>query len=171
MNIFINIYNGWTLYEWTMVGGSLLSIFLLTNLTTYFLTRKIQFSIPFSLTFLSSILATILSIFIYTSLFNIAVSNISLISILITTCLIITNWFSFIGFYIRTRNHKTFSITRLFNEYRGDSIRLIIFITLSILAVSMFLTGEYLAMLISTLLISTLSIYLNTILVRRFIND
>ncbi|MCD4811941.1 hypothetical protein K8R14_05110 [bacterium] len=171
MSIFINIYNGWTLYEWTMVGGSLLSIFILINLTTYFLTRKIKFSLPISLTFLSSLLLIIFSVFIYTSLFHIEVSNISLISILITTCLITVNWFSFIGFYIRTRDYKKFSITQLFNEYRGDSIRLIIFITLSILAVSVFLTGEYLAMLVSTLLISTLSIYLNTILVRRFIND
>ncbi len=171
MNIFLNIFNGWTTYEWTMIGGALLSIFLLSNITTYFLTRKIKFCIPLSLTFLSSALLTILFISIFFFLFNITVSNISLISVLITTCLIIMNWLSFIGFYIKTKDYKTFSTTTLLNEYKGDSIRLILFIVFSILAVSMFLTGEYLAMLISTLFVSSISIYLNIVLVKKFLND
>ncbi|MCD4756505.1 hypothetical protein K8R20_02740 [bacterium] len=81
------------------------------------------------------------------------------------------NWLSFIGFYIKTKDYKTFSTTTLLNEYKGDSIRLILFIVFSILAVSMFLTGEYLAMLISTLFVSSISIYLNIVLVKKFLND
>ena len=88
-----------------------------------------------------------------------------------TIIFITANWFSFVGFYIKTKDSKRFSIEKLFTEYRRDSIRIIIFITLSILAVCIFIQNEYVAMLVNTLLSSSISIYLNTVLVRKFIHD
>ena len=171
MNIFFNIYNGWSTYEWIMVGGSILSVFLITNSLTYLLTRNVKFCIPLSLTYTISILLTIVTILIYTLFPSVGVSNISLISILISMSIITLNWFSFIGFYIKTKGSKKFSLMKIFKEYRGDSTRVILFTTLSVLSLSILLSGELLAMLISTVLVSSISIYLNTVLVRKFIHD
>jgi hypothetical protein len=171
MNIFLNIYNNWSIYEWIMIGSTFLSIFLISNSITYLLTKNFKYCISLSLTYLISAILTVIGISIYTLIFSISISNISLLSPLITTILIVANWFSLIGFYIKYKNKKNFSLTKLFKEYKKDSIRIIIFITLSILSVSIFLTNEHLTMLLTTLFASTISIYINTVLIRKLIND
>jgi hypothetical protein len=170
MNIFINIFESWTMYEWVLLGGSLILIFLLSNLGTYLLTKDWRFNKSISLTYIICAVVYTLTITV-AQFFPVSISYISLIPIPVITLLITINWFTLVSYYSKHRNRKGFSLLELLTEQRKDTIRNIIFLTLAILSVLTFLHGE-LFLLFSTIYIpSVVSMYLNTFLTQKFLND
>jgi hypothetical protein len=170
MNIFINILQNWTVYEWVLIGRSLISIFLLSNLATYLLTKDWNFNKSLSLTYLICAVVYILIIFIAQFL-PVSISHISLIPILVVTLIVTVNWFTLVSYYSKHRKRKGFSLVELLVEHKRDTVRNIVFLTLAILSVLIFLREE-LFILFSTIYISSVvSMYLNTFLTQKFLND
>jgi len=170
MNIFINIHTNWTIYEWILLGGTLILIFLLTNLATYLLTKDWRFITPITLTYLMSSSIYILLVFLI-HLFLASISSFYLIPILAITFLITINWTTLISYYNKFRNNKNFTMLKLNKEYKKDSIRNIVFLTFAILSVSIFLRNNLLYIFIIIYITSVSSIFINTLLVKRFIHD
>lgn len=170
MNIFINLYNGWTVYEWILLGTLLLSLFLLSNLATYLLTKDWRFNKVLSLTYPIAGFLYIILVFL-TQFLSVPVTHLMLIPIFVITLLITVNWSTLITYFSKFKDSKTFSILELTREYRRDSIRNIIFFTMAMLASSIFLRGEILSVFIISYLATTVCIYLNIVLVQRFIHD
>lgn len=170
MNIFINLYNGWTVYEWILLGSSLLLIFILTNLATYLLTKDWEFNKTISLTYPIAAVVYITLVFI-AQFFPIPVTHITLIPVFITTVLLAINWSTIITYYSKFKNSKNFSKLELIKEYRRDSIRNIVFFTIAMLAGSIFLRGELLSVFVISYLTTAIGVYINTVLVQRFIHD
>ena len=170
MNIFINIYKGWTVYEWVLLTTCVLLIFLLTNLFTYLITKKIQFNISISLTYLLSVVLYIV-VLVISNIFNIEVSHFSLISIGIIPFFLTINWLTLIFYYRKYRDSKSFSEIDLIKEFRRDTVRNILFLTLGVLSILIFLRGELFVLFISIYIPSVISIYLNTFLNLKLIHD
>ncbi len=170
MNIFINIYNGWTVYEWILLGASVLLIFLFTNLITYLSTKKLQFNISISLTYLISIVLYII-VLIIAQVFNIEISHISLIAVGIIPFIVTLNWLTLIFYYRKYKDAKSFSEIELMKEYRRDSVRNILFLTQAILSILIFLRGELFILFLSIYIPSAISMYLNTFLNLKLIHD
>jgi hypothetical protein len=170
MNIFLNIYNNWTVYEWVLTGGLLLLIFLLTNLATYIFTKNWTFNKLISITYAISSIFYIASIFVL-NFFIEDIGYIFIIPIFLIYLFITINWLSFIGYYKANSNKKTFSLVKLLTEFKKDSIRNIVILTISILAVSIFLRGDLLYIFIITYIGSSISIYMCSILASKFIHD
>jgi hypothetical protein len=170
MNLFINIFNNWTIYEWILIGSSLILTFLLTNLATYLFTKNWQFNKSISLTLMISTITYTLLTFI-TQFLPIEITSLFLIPILLITVLVITNWITLISYYHKFRNSKSFSLVQLKKEHKKDSVRSVIFLTIAILSVCIFLREELLAIFVITYLSSTISIYISSILVQKFIHD
>jgi diacylglycerol kinase len=72
---------------------------------------------------------------------------------------------------MKYRNSKKFSLDILVKEYRRDSIRNIVFLTVAMLAASIFLNNELIAIFLITYFVFGVSIIINTELVKRFIHD
>lgn len=170
MNIFINIYRNWTVYEWRLILGSTLLIFLLNNIATYILTKKWKLNISLSLTYIGSALIYTLVILLM-QFFPIPLSHMSLIPVLVIALMVSLNWITFISYYHKHKDRKGFSLIELIDEHQSDTIRNIVFLTIAILSVSIFLRGELLLLFINIYITSSLSMYLGTILTRKFIND
>jgi hypothetical protein len=170
MNLFINIFNNWTVYEWILIGSSLTLTFLLTNLATYLFTKNWQFNKSISLTLIISAITYTLLTFIAQFL-PIEITSLFLIPILLIAALVITNWVTLISYYHKFRNSKSFSLIPLKKEHKRDSVRSIIFLTIAMLSVCIFLREELLAIFVITYLSSTISIYIDSILVQKFIHD
>jgi hypothetical protein len=170
MKLFINIFNNWTVYEWVLIGSSLILIFLLTNLLTYLFTKNWQFNKSISLTLIISATIYILLTSIAQFL-PIEITSLFLIPILLITVFVITNWITLISYYHKFRNSKSFSVMQLKKEHKRDSIRGIVFLTIAILSVCIFLRERLLTVFIITYISSTISIYTSSILVQRFIHD
>jgi hypothetical protein len=171
MNIFANVINNWSTYEWVMILGSLLSIFLISNSVTYFLTKNLKYCIPLTLTYINASVLSVLLYFLTSLIFKLDITNLTLLSVLVITVFININWFAFVGYFVKHKDNKNFSLVELFTEYSKDTIRLIIFLLLLIAAICVFLTPSYLPNVIITAVVSGVAMYANTIFVRKFIND
>lgn len=170
MNIFVSIYRGWTIYEWVLLGSSIILIFLLINLATYLLTKSWEFNKSISLTLLASAILYILILFVG-QYFQTVITHLSLIPVLVIPVLLTINWITLISYYGKHKKRKGFSLVELIDEHRRDSIRNIIFLTLAILSVLIFLSGELLFIFLTIYITSALSMYLNTFLTEKFLND
>ncbi|KUK76615.1 MAG: hypothetical protein XD93_0810 [candidate division WS6 bacterium 34_10] len=170
MNIFIDIYKNWTLYEWIFLGSSVILVLLSINLATYYFTKKWKLNLTITLTYIAPALIYILSIF-GLQFVPVTISHISLIPVLLIIVLISINWITLISYYFKHKDRKSFSLLELIKEHKRDSIRNIVFLTITILSVSIFLRGELLILFIITYLSSSISIYLSTFLLKKFIND
>jgi hypothetical protein len=170
MNIFINLYNGWTVYEWILLGSSLLLIFLLSNLATYLLTKDWSFNKVLSLTYPITSVLYIILVFL-TQFLPVSMTHVSLIPIFVIPLLVTVNWSTLITYYSKFKDSKSFSKSELFTEYRKDSIRNIVFLTMAVLAASIFLRGELLSIFLISYLVTAFGIYINTVLVQRFVHD
>jgi hypothetical protein len=170
MNIFINIYNGWTVYEWVLLTSSVFLIFFLANLFTYITTKKIQFNISLSITYLISIILYIL-VLVIAQFLKVEVSHISLLAVGIIPFFVTLNWLTLIFYYRKYKDSKSFSELRLIKEYRKDTVRNIVFLTLGILSILVFLRGELFVLFISIYIPSVISMYLNTFLNLKLIHD
>jgi len=171
MNIFLNIYNSKTVYEWILLGSCLLTVYLLTILTTYLLTKKWNFVLPILITYPISALLYILSIYIVQFVPNISITEIFTIPIFIITLLLSINWITFISYYAKYKNSKKFSLSQLIVENKEDTVRNIIFLTVSVLPISIFLRNSLLAIVIMSYLTTSVAIYINSILIKKFIHD
>ena len=170
MNIFLNIYENWTSYEWIYLGGLLISSFLLTNLATYLFTKNWNFNKLISITYGISAVVYIILIFILQFLID-DINHIFSIPIFFIFILITINWFSLIGYYKATFKRKSFSLVKLLTEFKKDSIRNIIILTIAILSVSIFLKEDLLFVFIITYIDTAISIYLSSILTSKLIHD
>ncbi len=170
MNIFINILQNWTVYEWVLLLSSLILMFLLSNLTTYLLTKDWNFNKSLSLTYVASAIVYILTIFI-AQFFPVSITHISLTPILVVTLIVTINWFTLVSYYSKHGNRKGFSLVEIVVEHREDTIRNIVFLTLAILSVLIFLRGELLLLFSTIYISSVVSMYLNTFLTQKFLND
>ena len=170
MNIFLNIYNNWTVYEWILTGSLLLLTFLLANLVTYVFTQNWTFNKLLSITYVLSSTLYIISVFVC-SLFIQDLSYIFIIPIFLIIIFITINWTSFIGFYKTNSKNKSFSLGKILEEFKKDSIRNIIMLTIAILAISIFLRGNLLYLLIITYITTSLSIYASSMLASKLIHD
>jgi hypothetical protein len=171
MNLFLNIYNSKTVYEWILLGSCLFTIYLLTILVTYLLTKKWNFALPILITYPISALLYILSIYIVQLIPNILVTEIFSIPIFIIILLLSVNWITFISYYTKYKNSKKFSLSQLVVENKEDTVRNIIFLTVAVLPVSIFLRNSLLAVVIISYLITSVTIYINSILIKRFVHD
>lgn len=158
------------MYEWLLLATSLLLIFLLSNFATYQLTKNRNFNKSISLTYIICAVTYILTIVI-AQFFPISISHISLIPILVISLLITVNWLTLISYYSKHKKRKGFSLLELLTEHRKDTIRNIIFLTLAILSVLIFLRGELLLLFSTIYIPSVVSMYLNTFLTQKFLND
>jgi hypothetical protein len=170
MNVFMNIYQSWTIYEWVLIGGSLILIFLLTNLATYLLTKNWSFNKPISMTYLLSAFLYILLIFI-TQFLPYHTTHLSLIPILVISVIVTMNWVTFISYYNKYKNSKNFSLVKLLKEHKNDTVKNITFLTIAMLPVTIFITDEHLIVIIVIYICSSISMYINTLLSQKFIND
>jgi hypothetical protein len=99
------------------------------------------------------------------------ITHLSLIPILIILIIITVNWMTLVSYYHKYKNSKNFSLVELINEQKRDSIRHIIFLTIAMLPVSIFIQNNLLIVFLTIYLVSSISIYLNAVLSQKFIND
>jgi hypothetical protein len=158
------------MYEWVLTGGLLLLTFILVTLVTYVFTKNWTFNKLLSITYVGSSLLYIILIFVL-SLFIENISYIFIIPLFLIFILTTINWLPFIGYYKANSKSKSFSLAKLLEEFKKDSIRNIIILTIAIIAISIFLRGDLLYIFIITYIDTSLSIYLCTILAGKFIHD
>lgn len=170
MDIFSAFWNNWTNYQKLLTLVVILLCFTIVPLCVYLFTRSKKLSI-FAIVsnFISGIL-TIISFLFLRSVFDLWISEFFLISPIIVIFVNILNLGTLVGFYSLNSKNRDFTFSMFYTEFLRDTFKLsFVLITLFCLC-TIFVSSTLLFLLISSLVVSILTIWLNYILLPRLIN-
>ena len=159
MNLFENITKSWSKYEINTELLFLLSIFLISILTIYLLTKERKLLIISIISFLIGIFSNFVGIYLVNLLFKIEITEIFKMIPLLTSILILSNLGILIGFYISKRHAKGFNISSIRKEYYSDTIKQTIFLLLLGSSTLLFLSVQTEAVISISILSTILSIW------------
>ncbi len=159
MNLFENITESWSNYEINMEILFLLSIFLVSILTIYFLTKEKRLLFLSLISFSAGIFSNFIGIFLVNLIFKIEITEIFKMIPLLTSILILSNLGILIGFYISKRNAKGFKISSIRSEYFADTIKQTIFLLLLGSSTLLFLSVQTEAVVSISILSTILSVW------------
>lgn len=170
MDIFSTFWNDWTTYQKLLTLAITFLCFVIVVLCIYLFTRSKHLSLFSALSLVTSGLLTIFSFIVLRFAFNISLTEIFLISPLIVIFINILNLGTLVGFYSLNSKNREFTFEMLYTEFLRDTFKLsFVLITLFCLC-AIFVSSTLLFLLISSLVVSILTIWLNYILLPKLIN-
>ena len=170
MNIFLNILEGWSNYELTMIISMIGSMTIVGLLSVHFFIKdKRSVLLALASSVATNTLIT-LTLFLIT-LLGIALSEGYSFVFLLTATLSVMNVTTLNSYLIKNRNKKGFDIDFVTRDHFTDSLKLISFICLFFSILIAFTSGEVRNVLIASGISSVLSISTNHLLARIFFKD
>lgn len=170
MDIFSALWNNWTNYQKILTIAITLLCFAIVVLCIYLFTKSNRITLFSIISLAISGLLTILSFIFLKLVFDISITEIFLISPLIVIFVNILNLGTLVGFYNLNSGSREFTFEMLYTEFLRDTFKLsFVLITLFCLC-TIFVSSTLLFLLISSLVVSILTIWLNYILLPRLIN-
>lgn len=169
MDIFIAFWNNWTNYQKILTLAITLLCFVIVPLCIYLFARNKNLVLFSAISLAVSGLLTVISFVVLRLVFDIWISEFFLISPFIVIFVNILNLGTLVGFYSLNSRNKTFTFETLYTEFLRDTFKLsFVLITLFCLC-AIFVSSTLLFLLISSLVVSILTIWLNYILLPRLI--
>jgi len=169
MDIFLAFWNNWTTYQKLLTLVITLLCFAIVPLCIYLFTRSKHLTLFSIVSLAISGLLTILSFIVLRIVFDIWISELFLLSPFIVIFVNILNLGTLVGFYSLNSRNKNFTFEILYTEFLRDTFKLsFVLITLFCLC-TIFVSSTLLVLLISSLVVSILTIWLNYILLPRLI--
>jgi len=169
MDIFSTFWNDWTNYQKILTLVIVLFCFLIIPSCVYLFTRSKNISIFSLISLVISGVLTILSFVVLRLIFDIWISEFFLLSPVIILFVNILNIGTLVGFYCLNARSREFTFAMLYTEFLRDTFKLsFVLITFFCLCV-IFVSSTLLFLLISSLVVSILTIWLNYILLPRII--
>lgn len=169
MDIFLAFWNNWTTYQKLLTLVITLLCFAIVPLCIYLFTRSKHITLFSIVSLTISGLLTILSFIVLRIVFDIWISELFLLSPFIVIFVNILNLGTLVGFYSLNSRNKNFTFEILYTEFLRDTFKLsFVLITLFCLC-TIFVSSTLLFLLISSLVVSILTIWLNYILLPRLI--
>ena len=169
MDIFSTLWNDWTTYQKLLTLAITLLCFVIVPLCIYLFTRSNRITLFSAISMAISGLLSIISFILLRLVFDISLTEIFLISPLIVIFINILNLGTLVGFYSLNSRNKAFTFEMLYTEFLRDTFKLsFVLITLFCLC-TIFVSSTLLFLLISSLVVSILTIWLNYILLPRLI--
>ena len=169
MDIFLAFWNNWTTYQKLLTLVITLLCFAIVPLCIYLFTRSKHITLFSIVSLTISGLLTILSFIVLRIVFDIWISEFFLLSPFIVIFVNILNLGTLVGFYSLNSRNKNFTFEILYTEFLRDTFKLsFVLITLFCLC-TIFVSSTLLFLLISSLVVSILTIWLNYILLPRLI--
>ena len=159
MNLFENITESWSKYEINTELLFLVSIFLVSIFTIYYLTKERKLLLISIISFLTGIFLNFVGIYLVNLLFKIEITEIFKMIPLLTSILILSNLGILIGFYISKRHAKGFKISSIRKEYYFDTIKQTIFLLLLGSSTLLFLSVQTEAVISISILSTILSVW------------
>jgi len=170
MDIFSAFWNNWTNYQKILTLVIVLLCFLIVPLCIYLFTRSKNISLFSVVSLVISGVLIVISFVILRLVFDLWISEFFLISPLIVLFANILNIGTLVGFYSLNARSRDFTFEILYTEFLKDTFKLsFILITLFCLS-AIFVSSTLFFLLISSLVVSVLTIWLNYILLPRIIN-
>lgn len=169
MDIFSAFWNNWTTYQKILTLAVILLCFAIVPLCVYLFTRNKRIVLFSTISLAVSGLLIVISFVVLKLVFDIWISEFFLISPFIVIFVNILNLGTLVGFYSLNSRNKTFTFETLYTEFLRDTFKLsFVLITLFCLC-AIFVSSTLLFLLISSLVVSILTIWLNYILLPRLI--
>ena len=161
MNIFLNLWTNWTVYEKlaTVLSWFLSVIFVLIYIRLK--THNTKFTLVSLISSILSILLTTLSYTILDLVFKVNITGIYLIAPVIITFINLTSLSTFIGYYIKNSDRKDFDHREHSTESVMDMTKLTIITTLFIAILSTFVSLELRIVLILSGIVSIAQLWIN----------
>lgn len=159
MNLFENITNSWSNYEINMEIFFLITIFLVSILTIYLLTKEKKLMILSVISLSLGIFSNFIGIYFVYLLFKIEITEIFKMIPLFTSILILSNLGILVGFFISQRHAKGFKISSIRKEYYTDTIKQTIFLLLLGSSTLLFLSVQTEAVVSISILSTILSVW------------
>lgn len=165
MEIFLTVWNNWSLYQKITTSLMFISLLLIIVLTTRFITKSKKYTLLTLLSLIISAILTVLGFVFINVVFNTTISYIYMLSPIIILTINILNMATSIGFYIKNRKEKKLDLDKLRKEFLIDTTQLTIFLLLIFSAFSVFLTEPLLTFILFTGAISIAVPWINYALV------
>lgn len=165
MEIFLAIWNNWSLYQKITLSVMFILLFIIIVLLVRFSTKSKPFTIFTILSLVISACITVLGFLILNIVFDTTITYLYLLTPILVLIINILNISTSIGFYTKQKQKKEIDIVTLKKEFLRDSLQLSIFITILFSAFSMFLTGTSLTFILLTGGISVIMPWINYALI------
>lgn len=159
MNLLINLWTNWTVYEKVREGVFLLLIFALTILAIYYATKEMKIVILSALSLIFAALINVLGILLVNIFLEINITEIFRLIPVITSILLISNLGLLAGYYISKRHRKNFTFDLLRAEYQADTVKQTIFLVLLALSMFLFVSTQTQAILSISVLSTLISVW------------
>ncbi|MDD4382489.1 MAG: hypothetical protein PHE21_04085 [Candidatus Dojkabacteria bacterium] len=169
MDIFTNLWNNWSNYEKITTLILVISIIIFIPISVYFFTKNKKLSI-LSLTSLLIIgILTIASFLFIPFIFDIHISNMFKLVPLMCLFINILNIGTMVGYYSVNRKKKDFELIDLHQECMRDTFKLSVILILLFCLSTIFLSATLLTVILTSLVVSLLTIWLNYTLLIKFV--
>lgn len=169
MDIFTNLWNNWSNYEKITTLILVISIIIFIPISVYFFTKNKKLSI-LSLTSLLIIGILTMASFLFISLiFDIHISDMFKLVPLMCLFINILNIGTMVGYYSVNRKKKDFELIDLHQEFMRDTFKLSVILILLFCLSTIFLSATLLTVILTSLVVSLLTIWLNYTLLIKFV--
>ncbi len=165
MEIFTNLWNSWTSYEKLLLSALLLIILLVIPALVWIFTKNKRFSLISLLSILISGILVCVTFFVADLAFKLEITDIFKVVPFVTIFALTLNIGTAVGYFMRNRKRKDFSILEIKQEMKNDTIRLSLSLTLLLVAVAVLSPSLIIPLLIAlgdslaTLWISYILVY------------
>jgi len=169
MEIFLNVWNNWSIYEKTSISLILGISLIFLIVSVYFLTKDKMLAIWVSLSLLSSALITVLILWLLNIIFDITIVSVFIFVPFIVLFVNILSLGTSIGYYMDHKKDKNFEIVNLKKEFLRDSFQLTVFIFLMFCSLSVFLSSIFLILILVSGGISISVVWINYLLMYKLV--
>lgn len=165
MEIFLNVWNNWSLYQKVTIAILLTLLFLSIVLSVKFVTKSKQYTIFTIISLIMSAILTIVSFVFVNVVFNTTITYMYMLAPIIILMINLFNISSSIGFYIKNKKQKKLDIDTLKKEFLMDTVHLTVLIIPLFSVFCIFVTEPLLTFILLTMLVSIAVLWINYSLV------
>lgn len=165
MEIFLNVWNNWSLYQKVTTAILLVLLFLIITLSVKFVTKSKQYTIFTVISLIVSALLIIASLVFVNVVFDTTITYMYMLTPIIVLIINLFNISSSVGFYIKNKKQKTLDIDRLKKEFLMDTVHLTVLLIPIFSAFCIFVTEPLLTLIVLTMLVSIAVLWINYSLV------
>ncbi len=161
MEIFLSVWNNWSLYQKVTIAILLALIFLIVVLSIKFATKSKQYTIFTIISLVISAILTIASFIFVNVVFDTTITYMYMLTPIIVLIINLFNISSSVGFYIRNKKQKKLDIDELKKEFLIDTVHLTVFLIPLFSVFCIFVTEPLLTFILLTMLVSTAVPWIN----------
>ncbi len=161
MEIFLNVWNNWSLYQKVTTTLLLVLLFLIIILSVRFATKSKQYTIFTIISLIASALLTIASFVFVNVVFGTTITYMYMLAPIIILMINLFNISSSVGFYIKNKKLKKLDIDKLKKEFLMDTVHLTVLLIPMFSAFCVFITEPLLTFILLTMLVSIAVLWTN----------